>query len=265
MWFNLFKKKKKNTELEDLILKRLDDLKLFESEFEKPKRHVVSLKESKSFSFDLSLNLTPELESKIKKYTYLRLWYGDKNNEVYVFTPDSVGGSGNLGVVPPEFKKDVKNYLLNKENFGVSGPSIENYSAIIESKTNEWIRIKVELYSNKEHKLRIEELRNDQAIKLGVELDKKYVMNNPVTLNFHKMNTRIHDKSKLKLSIKDKEYYLKHLDDFSIELIEKGVVIAKTHAQKAKVLRIVKAYYNQQYLDFQVVKADDLKIEVLIS
>jgi hypothetical protein len=70
----------------------------------------------------------------------------------------------------------------------------------------------------------------------------------------------------LNLKVLDKNYYWENPYECKLQLVnDKNVILAETFSQKGKVLRIVKAYFNNQELKIEKIKQFQHCLNVVIS
>ena len=197
---------------------------------------------------------------------YVSLWTNTEVENVFIYSPTSLNGSGNIGFVPLKYKNTIKKHLLGMNHYGMSGPCTNNYDATIIELSNNSCTIEVLFYSPEEHKKRIDNLilryRND----LDEKLSAKYQLKKPIELSFTLINPDVKHLNDLSLNVFDKEHYLSDPYILQIQLLSSNKVIGElTRSERDKVVRIIKSKYNNQKLKVSTISKKKEKITVLIQ
>lgn len=216
-------------------------------------------------SFTLN-NISPKILINCKKGDYVNLWTKDDMDKILIYAPNSVGGSGKLGIVPNKYFKAIKSHILGQKDYGFSGPSTNNYAASILSVFGSNCTIGIKLFSDQEHERIILNMINQDKEATKAAFDKKYKMTKPVQIVFDlKINNETNIES-LRLKVLEKEFYIENPYDFKLQLIdENNSIIAETVSQKEKVFRIVKGYYNGQKINISKIEKENNYIKTTIS
>ncbi|MDE0559685.1 hypothetical protein OU792_06780 [Algoriphagus sp. NF] len=219
----------------------------------------------KEISFLLN-NLDKTVLAGCKKGDYVNLWTKPEMDQVFIYAPGTIGGAGKLGIVPAKFFKSIKAHILGKQDFGFSGPLTNNYDATIIDLSLSSCTISIQLFSAEEQKRRINEMIEKDKQSLREELEKKYRMSKPVEIQFELKEKGFSDSEGLKIKVLDKNYYCENPYECKLQLVnDKNVILAETFSQKGKVLRIVKAYFNNQELKIEKIKQFQHYLNVVIS
>ncbi len=197
---------------------------------------------------------------------YVSLWTNTEVENVFIYSPTSLNGSGNIGFVPLKYKNTIKKHLLGMNHYGMSGPCTNNYDATIIELSNNSCTIEVLFYSPEEHKKRIDNLilryRND----LDEKLSAKYQLKKPIELSFTLINPDVKHLNDLSLNVFDKEHYLSDPYILQIQLLSNNKLIGElTRSERDKILRIIKSKYNNQKLKVSTIRKKKDKITVLIE
>lgn len=219
----------------------------------------------KEISFHMKFS-NKEILKSCMEGDYVNLWTKPELEKVILYAPNTVGGNGELGIVPPAYFKEIKEHLLKSKDSGFSGPTTNNYEAFITDLTSSGCIIKIKLLSEQEQEKRIQDFIEKEKTNIRVELEKKYRMTKPVQVSFYlksKGDFRIVD---LDLNLLYKEYYIENPFELKLQLLNKDKkLIAETHSQKDKVLRIIKAHQNSQELKIETMEKYDEYILVTID
>src|SRR6187402_2385606 len=86
----------------------------------------------KVISFTLD-NISRGVLTSCKNGDYVNLWTKADMDKVMISAPNSIGGSGQLAIVPSKYAKIIKAHILGQKDYGFSGPSTNNYDASITS------------------------------------------------------------------------------------------------------------------------------------
>ena len=197
---------------------------------------------------------------------YVSLWTNTEVENVFIYSPTSLNGSGNIGFVPLKYKNTIKKHLLGMNHYGMSGPCTNNYDATIIELSNESCTIEVLFYSPEEHKKRIDDLILNYRNDLDEKLSAKYQLKKPIELTFTLLNPEIKHYNYLSLNVFDKEHYLSDPYILQIQLLSSNKVIGElTRSERDKVVRIIKSKYNNQKLKVSTISKKKEKITVLIQ
>jgi hypothetical protein len=207
-----------------------------------------------------------KISKSLKEGDYVNLWTKPELEKVIIYAPNTIGGNGQLGIIPPDYFKAIKKHILNSRDFGFSGPSTNNYEAFITNITNSSCTIKIKLLSEKEHEEIIKNFIEKEKNTTKMELEKKYQMSKPVQVSFYLKSKEEFIIEDLSLKILDKEYYIENPFELKLQLISnEKKIIAETHSQRDKVLRVIKANQNGQELKLDKMEKFDEYISVIID
>jgi hypothetical protein len=210
----------------------------------------------KVISFTLD-NVSKAVLSSCKNGDYVNLWTKVDMDNVMIYAPNSISGSGQLGIVPSKYKKIIKAHILEKRDYGFSGPSTNNYDASITNISGSSCTIRIKLYSAKEHERIIHEMINRDKAATKAGLEKKYKMTTPVEIKFNLKRTDVTNFDDLKLKVFEKEFYIEYPYDFKLQLIDDhNRIAAETVLQKEKVTRIVNGFYNGQKISITKIEKE---------
>ncbi|CAD5253685.1 MULTISPECIES: hypothetical protein [unclassified Imperialibacter] len=71
-------------------------------------------KQSESRVITLKVDvIDPEVLAKCEKYRYVNLWIKPQSSQIKIFAPNTIGGSGFIGLVPSEYDMRIKQHLSN--------------------------------------------------------------------------------------------------------------------------------------------------------
>ena len=197
---------------------------------------------------------------------YVSLWTNAEVENVFIYSPTSLNGTGNIGFVPLKYKNIIKKHLLGMNHYGMSGPCTNNYDATIIELSNDTCTIEVLFYSPEEHKKRIDDLISNYKNDLDEKLSAKYQLKKPIELTFTLLNPEIKHYNDLSLNVFDKEHYLSDPYILQIQLLSSNKVIGElTRSERDKVVRIIKSKYNNQKLKVSTISKKKDKITVLIQ
>jgi hypothetical protein len=216
-----------------------------------------------SFTLD---NISKAVLSNCKNGDYVNLWTKLDMDRVMIYAPNSIGGSGQLGVVPSKYAKIIKAHILGQKDYGISGPSANNYDASIINISGASCTIGIKLYSTKEHERIIQEMINRDKAATKADLEKKYKMTKPVEIKFNIKRTNVTNFDNLKLKVFEKEFYIEYPYDFKLQLVDDhNRIVAETVSQKEKVTRIVKGFYNGQKISITKIEKERDYLKTTIS
>lgn len=220
----------------------------------------------KVINFSLN-NINKRDSSNCKKGDYVNFWTKPEMDNVLIYSPNSTGGSGQLGIVPSKYAQVIKTHILGKKDFGFSGPSTNNYEASIIDLSDSSCTIRIKLYSAKEYEQIIQDKVQSDKDATKTELEKKYKMNKPVEIKFDLKRTDLTDFRKIKLKIFEKEFYIENPYEYKLQLIEEETskIIAETFSQREKVFRVVKAHYNGQILCITKIEKESDYLKAVVS
>ncbi len=219
----------------------------------------------KVISFTLD-NISKAVLSNCKNGDYVNLWTKSDMDRVMIYAPNSIGGSGQLGVVPSKYAKIIKAHILGQKDYGISGPSTNNYNASIINISGASCTIGIKLYSTKEHERIIQEMINRDKAATKADLEKKYKMTKPVEIKFNIKRTDVTNFDNLKLKVFEKEFYIEYPYDFKLQLVDDhNRIVAETVSQKEKVTRIVKGFYNGQKISITKIEKERDYLKTTIS
>jgi hypothetical protein len=219
----------------------------------------------KVISFTLN-NISKAVLSNCKNGDYVNLWTKSDMDRVMIYAPNSIGGSGQLGVVPGKYAKIIKAHILGQQDYGISGPSTNNYDASIINISGASCTIGIKLYSAKEHERIIQEMINRDKAATKADLEMKYKMTKPVEIKFNIKRTDVTNFDSLKLKVFEKEFYIEYPYDFKLQLVDDhNRIVAETVSQKEKVTRIVKGFYNGQKISITKIEKERDYLKTTIS
>ena len=219
----------------------------------------------KVISFTLD-NISQKILTNCKNGDYVNLWTKADMDKVMIYAPNSIGGSGQLGIVPSKYSKIIKTHILGQKEYGFSGPSTNNYDASITNVSGSSCTVGIKLYSAKEHERIIQDMINRDKAATKADLDKKYKMTKPVEIKFDLKRTDVANFDNLKLKVFEKEFYIEYPYDFKLQLLDgNNRLVAETVSQKEKVSRIVKGFYNGQKISITKVEKERDYLKTTIS
>lgn len=232
-------------------------------DFFKKKKVVKSFEDTISFRLE---NPDRSTLLKCKVGDNVNLWTKEDIDSVNIYSASSTGGSGLLGITPNKYLRKIKNHLLNQKEFGFSGPSTNNYEAIISEISASNCIISVNLLSPADHEIKILKMIEDEKIQIKEDLEKVYKMTKSVKIIFD-LKTKNQNEWRIpRLKILEKKYYLENPYDYKIQLIdENDHLIGETYSQKNKIFRIIKAHFNDQLLLIKDFKKTEDKIIVEVE
>lgn len=241
-------------------------------------KKTESTEDSSSKEITFNVNTIDQIVlSGCKVGDYVSLWTTPQMDNVIIYAKGSVGGSGQLGIVPNNYFRNLKAHILGAKSYGISGPSTRNYDATILSITGSSCTIGIKLYSPEEHEKRIMDM-NAQA-KQGIKdkLDKLYKMKKPVsikfkiigikTLDLEDLKLKITNPENLKLIIFEKEYYIEHPNDYKLELRDdtNKLLAVPERSQNSSLLNIIKGHHSGQKMLITKIEIEENHLLVLIS
>jgi DNA polymerase III epsilon subunit-like protein len=197
---------------------------------------------------------------------YVTLWTQPDMNRVIIYAPGSAGGMGQLGIVPEKYFKTIQAHILRQKDYGMSGPSTNNYDATILNISRSSCTIEIKLFSPEEHEKIIMDMIDQEKKATKASLEKHYKMIKPVEIKFSMLQPIELNLGNLKLKIFEKEYYIEHPYYYKLQLVdETNKVVAETFSQKDKVFRVVKGYYNGQKMVLTKIETKRDYLNVFIS
>jgi hypothetical protein len=232
-------------------------------------------KSSNEIIFTLT-NINRSVLSNYEVGDYVNLWTQPDMNRVIIYAPGSVGGSGQLGIVPDKYFKTIQAHILGENNYGMSGPSMHNYDATIVNISALGCAIRIKLFTPEEHKKMIADIIDQEKKTIKADLEKHYKMTKPVLIQFNiahikivnleDLKLKVVNPENLKLKIFEKEYYIEHPSDYKLQLVDDtDKIVAETYSQKDKVFRVVKSFYNGQQMILMKIDYEGDHLNVLIG
>jgi hypothetical protein len=192
-------------------------------------------------------NISLDVLSTCEDGDYVSLWTQPDMNRVIIYAPGSVGGSGQLGIVPDKYFKTIQAHILAEKSFGNSELSLPYYDATIIDISGSSCKIKIKLYSPEEHEKLTMDFIEQEKKAIKADLEKPNKMKKPILIEFPLKQPKEQNLENLKLKIFEKEYYVEHPFDYKLQLVDDtDKVVSETVSQKDKVFRVVKGYYNGQ-------------------
>jgi hypothetical protein len=199
-----------------------------------------------------------------QKYGYVNLWTKPDMDRILIYAPNDAGDRKHIGELPSKYVRLFKQHLLGRDH---NKFLVSNYeTSVIETKCSTVVFVLKLLSPEVQNKIS-REVKEREVEALKKELNKEYKLKKPVVVKFY-FGEKMHPtkETKLKVGVLSKEYYLNNPSDYKIQLNdEKGNLIAESHAQKAEVMKLIKAHFNNQQLVIIKTESDNRDFLITIS
>lgn len=191
----------------------------------------------------------PRLEEIVKCLVgdYVKLWVPkDDSRVVSIFRRGSIGGDGRIGYVPSKYSRVVSNHI-NK--------GLEFETEIVEINVDK-SRCKIKCILISKEETIAKQAANSEAAsaRLNAELQKRYIPENSLSIRIqlpksHKLN----EGQELYLEKRSIEYYVQNAMNLHINFVDKnGIVIAQKTNEPQLIRTILRAYFNECSMKFQI-------------
>ena len=214
--------------------------------------------------FDLK-NVDPNLLSKIEIEDYVSLWTKDHLDYINIYASGHIGGDGKIGQIPNEFYLKIKDHLNSKPSFLNSGPSSNNYEALIKEIQDNTLKISLTLIPNEiliqEHENYLEKIVEN----LKTELAKPKVLKKPIELKFHRENGVSKELPEVSLNLPTKEAIYSNPNNIEFQLINlQKEVVARSISQRKEHIEIIRAFDSNNITNVSVNDDNDSVVIVTI-
>jgi hypothetical protein len=201
----------------------------------------------------------------LKVGDYVSLWTKPDYDKVHVYSSFSIGGSGRIGFIPDENHDLIQKHLLSKINYGISGPGLQNYNAVISGKGPNNVEILVELISNEDYKKIIGyhnymqfKYDSERVAKFLETIDKPYTINKPIILKFY-FEDEVNESflGGLDLKMASKGQMAENPEFFNIFLFDKeGKKVSKATGSLDDISKAIRVIMNQTANSIRFVSMD---------